>query len=132
MNANQEQFNEIAKKNFEHWNDMLQTKDAGKVAELYTENNTFLPTLSGEFKKGRQGATEYFHHFLEKDPYGEIIESEVQTISDKSYLHSGMYNFTVGPKDNRQTVEARFTYVWKLNDEGKWEIIHHHSSVKPK
>lgn len=86
------QFTQTAADNFKLWNDMLQTKDAAKVAELYSEDCTFLPTLSGEFKKGKKGAEEYFHHFLEKDPYGEIVNGEVQDISDKSYLHSGMYN----------------------------------------
>jgi len=128
---NKEPMAEIAETNFNHWNEMLQTKDPKKVAGLYSENCTFLPTLSPEFKQGEKGAEEYFHHFLEKNPFGEIVTDEVQSIDQKSYVHSGMYNFIVCPDNNRQTVEARFTYVWQLND-NKWEIIHHHSSVKPK
>ena len=43
---------ELARQNFKMWNDSLQTKDPKVVATLYSENNTFLPTLNGEFKQG--------------------------------------------------------------------------------
>jgi hypothetical protein len=62
----------------------------------------------------------------------EIIQEEVQTLGTDCYLHSGMYNFEVGLDDDRQVVEARFSFVWKKNDQGEWKIVHHHSSVKPK
>ena len=123
----------IAKQNFKTWSESLTTKDPKAVVGLYTEDATFLPTVSGEFKKGQGGAEEYFHHFLEKDPKGEVVEEEVQSLGENCYLHSGMYNFEVNsPEGGRQTVEARFSFVWKKNEEGEWKILHHHSSVRPK
>ncbi len=121
----------LARENFALWNEALLSKDSTRVADLYTRENTFLPTLSPEFKRGFEGAESYFHHFLEKNPNGEIVDSAVQAISDSAYLHSGMYNFEVGPENNRSTVEARFTFLWQKNSEGKWKIAHHHSSVRP-
>ena len=122
----------IAKQNFETWGESLTTKNPKAVAELYTSDATFLPTVSGEFKKGQGGAEEYFHHFLEKDPKGEIIEEEFQPLGENHYLHSGMYNFEVNsPDGGRETVEARFSFVWRKNEKGRWEILHHHSSKKP-
>lgn len=122
----------IARQNFDVWNKALQTLDAKKVAELYTEDCTFLPTVSGEFKKGRHGAEGYFHHFLEKFPFGTIVEDEVQELGPDYYLHSGHYNFELGPKNNRSTVEARFSYIWRKDRKGNWKIAHHHSSARPK
>ena len=61
----------------------------------------------------------------------EIIQEEVQTLGTDCYLHSGMYNFEVGLGDDRQVVEARFSFVWKKDDQGEWKIVHHHSSAKP-
>jgi len=123
----------IAKQNFKTWSESLTTKNPKAVAGLYTEDATFLPTVSGEFKKGQGGAEEYFHHFLEKDPKGEVVEEEVQSLGENCYLHSGMYNFEVNaPEGGRQTVEARFSFVWQKNKSGDWKILHHHSSVKPK
>jgi len=122
---------EIAKENFSLWAGSLLTKDPKKVAELYSEDCTFLPTVSLEFKKGIPGAEEYFKHFLEKNPEGKIVEEVIQSISEDNYLHSGMYNFEVDKDGSRATVEARFTFVWRKEPDGKWKIIHHHSSARP-
>lgn len=124
-------FEPIAAENFAKWNSLLQTRDPKQVAGLYSEDATFLPTLSPEFKKGRAGAEEYFKHFLEKNPFGEVVNGATQPLSAESYLHSGLYNFTVGPADKREIVEARFTFAWRKDGQGNWEIVHHHSSVKP-
>jgi len=126
------QFEQIAHENFSRWNDALKTGDAKVVAELYFPDNTFLPTLSPDFKTGIDGAEDYFHHFLEKNPVGEIVEEAIQTLADDCYLHSGRYNFKVGPANDRSVVEARFTYCWKKDDKNQWKIMHHHSSIMPR
>jgi hypothetical protein len=61
-----ETMQEITSRNFGIWNDALQTGNLKQVAALYTADATFLPTISGEFKKGQYGAEKYFKHFLEK------------------------------------------------------------------
>jgi uncharacterized protein (TIGR02246 family) len=121
---------DIARANFEKWNQALTTGDAQTVAALYTKDATFLPTVSGEFKKGQEGASEYFVHFLEKDPIGTIAEDALQQIGEEAYIHSGIYNFELGPQDARTIVAARFTYVWQKEGD-EWMIAHHHSSVRP-
>lgn len=124
-------FQDLATSNFKRWNDALQTKNPEAVAALYTEDNSFLPTLSPEFKHGRSGAAAYFHHFLEKNPFGTIVDEQVQALGENAYLHSGMYEFEVGSTDKRSLVEARFSYVWVKENDGVWRIAHHHSSLKP-
>lgn len=121
---------EIARENFSSWTKALQTGEPKKVAELYSEDATFLPTMSPEFKRGKSGTEEYFEHFLKKNPDGEIKKEEIQPLGENAYLHSGMYDFEVDKNGSRDVVEARFSFVWKKED-GKWKIIHHHSSVKP-
>ncbi|MFA6106382.1 MAG: SgcJ/EcaC family oxidoreductase [Patescibacteria group bacterium] len=130
INPEQETMEQIAKENFSKWNDQLLSGKAEKVASLYTEKNTFLPTVSGDFKRGKDGAKEYFKHFLEKNPEGEIIEGKVDVISADCYVHSGKYNFTVDAEEGRAVVEAEFSYVWKKNEAGEWEVDHHHSSAR--
>ena len=83
-------------------------------------------------QEGEYGAEEYFKHFLIKNPRGKIIQEEVQILGTDGYLHSGMYDFEVGPGDDRKVVEARFSFVWKKDDQGEWKIVHHHSSARPK
>lgn len=125
-------FLEIARENFQKWNEALQTRDAKRVAELYTADATFLPTMSPDFKSGQQDAEDYFEHFLLKNPFGKIVKEKVQAIDENSYLHSGLYDFEVGQKDNREILEARLTFVWQKDKNGQWKILHHHSSIKPK
>ena len=125
-------FEKIASENFKMWAESLLTKDPKKVAEFYSEGASFLPTVSGEFKHGKLEAEGYFHHFLEKNPEGRIVEETIQELGENSYLHSGMYNFNLDDKNGeRTTVEARFTFVWQKDVNGEWKIIHHHSSVRP-
>jgi len=126
-----ETMQEIASRNFNLWNSALQTGNPKEVAALYITEATFLPTTSEEFKKGQYGAEEYFEHFLIKNPRGKIIQEEIQILGPDAYLHSGMYNFEVGPVDDRKVVEARFSFIWKKNNQGEWKIIHHHSSARP-
>lgn len=137
MNENQitddmaNKFKKIAIDNFLLWQNALLSGSAEKVAELYTEAATFLPTVSAEYKKGKNGAASYFKHFLEKNPSGSVVLDEVQVINKQNYVHSGFYNFEVGPSDNRQVLEARFTFLWGLDEHDQWKILHHHSSLKP-
>jgi len=129
--SNNEIVKEISVNNFLRWNEALKSKDPKKVAELYSDNVTFLPTASGDFKRGESGAEEYFEHFLEKNPVGEVVQEEVQVLGSDCYLSSGMYNFEVGPEEARKLIEARFSFVWKKDNAGNWKIAHHHSSVRP-
>jgi uncharacterized protein (TIGR02246 family) len=132
MNLEEKNKEQIARENFSVWNGTLLSGDPKKVARLYTEDATFLPTMSGKFENGQSGAEKYFRHFLEKHPSGEVIENKVQILGPKSYLQSGMYNFEVDDsKGGREIVEARFSFVWAQNEKGEWKILHHHSSVKP-
>lgn len=128
---------ELAANNFSAWNQALLSRNANQVASLYTNDASFLPTLNPELKNGQAGAEEYFKHFLEKQPSGEIVQEIVQeTAADKDggvagFLHSGMYDFEVGEPGHRQKVEARFTFLWQKDQAGEWKIKHHHSSLKP-
>ena len=122
---------EIAEENFSKWNDALKTLDSEKVSDLYDPSASLLPTLSSEFKTNKETIQEYFDHFLQKKPVGEIVEQEIKSISPDCYLHSGLYNFEIESKDKKQTIQARFSYVWQKNFNEEWKIIHHHSSLKP-
>jgi len=122
----------VAEKLFAKWNNLLQTGDKNQVAEMYSEDATFLPTLNGELKRGVQGAAEYFEHFLQKNPIGTVVEGAVQeSVDGDTIIYSGLYNFEISPDETREIVQARFTFVFQKNAQGEWKIIHHHSSLRP-
>ena len=122
----------IARENFDTWNEALKSRDAELISSLYTDNATFLPTISPELKAGIAGEKDYFIHFMEKEPIGKIIEDVIQPIDDNIYVHCGMYDFTLDSKNGREVVKARFTFIWMKDEDGNWQIMHHHSSLKPK
>ena len=117
---------------FKTWNDALKQKDFDKVAALYSSTDlSFLPTVSPKFIRDPHSAKEYFVEFLKKLPDGTITSDNVQRFGPDAYLHTGLYTFMTGPAENRQAVEARFSYMWRKVD-GAWKIVHHHSSALPK
>jgi len=131
--AEELELTELASQNFRRWNESLQTHNSEEVALLYAAEASFLPTLDEKLRQGPAKTAQYFEHFLEKNPAGEIIEQAIQPLGPDIYLHSGLYNFEVDSADHtkREIVEARFTFVWQKNGQGEWKIIHHHSSLRP-
>ena len=123
---------EIARQNFGRWAKALLTKDPKKVAEIYANDCTFLPTMSPEFMRGRKNAQGYFEHFLARSPEGAIRDEEAKSLGEFYYEHSGLYDFEVSEDDKRMAIECRFTFIWHSEPDGIWRIVHHHSSVKPK
>ena len=64
-------------------------------------------------------------------PFGTITDDSVQVFDNgNAYLHSGLYTFDLGEGEGRVSVDARFSYLWRLED-GAWTITHQHSSVVP-
>jgi uncharacterized protein (TIGR02246 family) len=116
---------------YNRWNNALKARDFVQVAKLYTSSVSFLPTVSPKFIRDPSATKDYFVEFLKKLPEGSITADDVKAFGDDAYLHSGMYTFVVGPEDSRQSVDARFSYMWRKIG-GEWKITHHHSSVVPK
>ncbi len=128
--SNDQEIIEVAKKNFEKWNDALQTKDPQKVAECYLPQGELFGTVSGKIRQGREEIAGYFEHFLESNPSGEIVDSKLKVISEDAYLETGIYQFALTKNGEQSVVRARFTYIWQKNSDGEWKILHHHSGVE--
>ena len=57
---------------FDRWNQSLQTGDPHKVVANYAERSILLPTASNRPRLTPAEKEDYFHHFLENGPSGEI------------------------------------------------------------
>ncbi|WP_202919122.1 SgcJ/EcaC family oxidoreductase [Saccharothrix deserti] len=113
---------------FTGWNQALATGDAQKVADLYAPDGVLLPTLSNNVRSDRAEIVDYFQHFLENKPSGEILERHVKVLGPNAAIDAGIYRFTFA-KDGSK-VEARYTYAYEKVG-GKWLIVNHHSSAMP-
>ena len=111
---------------FDTWNGALQTGDPKQVSALYASNAILLPTVSNQVRHNHAEIENYFVHFLAKGPKGVINESNIRTFGDVA-INSGVYTFTFA---DGNSVQARFSYVYRWNGQ-QWQIIEHHSSAMP-
>ena len=63
---------------FNRWNDALATLDPATVAARYAKRSILLPTVSDEPRTTKEGITDYFVNFLQKQPQGVIKEGMVR------------------------------------------------------
>ena len=115
---------------FDRWNASLQTKSPDEVVKNYAPGAVLLPTVSNKPRTNPAEIRDYFVHFLAKNPKG-AINSRTIHIGCNDAFDVGTYTFTVTDADGKASqVAARYSFVYELRD-GKWLIVHHHSSAMP-
>lgn len=119
----------LAEELFAQWNNALQTGDAKKVASLYAKDAVLLPTVSNLARVTLDEIEDYFHHFLEKKPFGVVKQRNIKQGCNK-LTDAGIYDFEIVVDGEKQTVPARYTFVYEFRD-NQWKIVHHHSSMMP-
>ena len=114
-----------------NWLNVLADGDPVKITDLYLEDGVLLGTVAEEIKQGHTAIQEYFDMFVTKNPIGSIDTFILQNYGDVC-ISDGTYTFELdGEEGGRTSVAARYTYVWK-KENNKWMIATHHSSVNPK
>ncbi|MGO4568985.1 SgcJ/EcaC family oxidoreductase [Rhizobium sp. 2YAF20] len=111
---------------FDRWNTSLATLDPEEVVKNYSADSVLLATLANKPRLTRAERIEYFKHFLEKKPKGNIDSRDIK-IGCNWAVDVGTYTFTF--KDGSK-VPARYTYTYEY-EKGKWLITSHHSSMMP-
>ena len=111
---------------FEEWNTALQPGSPKNIVALYEPNAILLPTISNQVRHNHEEIENYFINFLPKGPRGVINESNIRTFGNIA-INSGVYTFSF---NDGNTVQARFTFVYRRNEQ-RWLIIEHHSSAMP-
>lgn len=111
---------------FTRWNDSLKTGDAKEVAKNYASDAILLPTVSNQVRLTDAQRVDYFEHFLEGKPVGEINSSHI-LISCDDAIDVGTYTFKFA---NGSEVSGRYTFTYKW-DGKNWLISSHHSSAMP-
>jgi uncharacterized protein (TIGR02246 family) len=116
---------------FDRWNASLATLDPDKVTANYAPDAVLLATVSNRPRTDSASIKDYFVHFLERKPQG-TIDSRTIRIGCNTASDVGTYTFNLAGKTpgTTETVKARYSYIYELRD-GKWVIVHHHSSAMP-
>lgn len=112
---------------FDRWNASLKTGKSDIVVSNYAPDSILLPTVSNKVRHSAAEKADYFDHFLENSPVGEINERYIK-IGCNTALDAGVYTFHFSKTGTSVTGRYSFTYEWNGN---KWLITSHHSSVMP-
>ena len=112
---------------FDRWNQSLQSGDPQQVVAHYAEQSILLPTVSNKPRLTKEEKADYFHHFLENRPTGEIVMRQIQ-IDGNMAVDTGLYTFHFAKTGDQMKARYSFTYRW---DGRQWLIISHHSSAMP-
>lgn len=106
------------------------TMSPNDMANLYAKDGVLLGTVAERIYQGRDDIAEYFDMFLIKEPNGQFDEIIIQDYG-MGAIADGLYTFNLTNEAGEvEEVKARFTYVFKEED-GRWKIATHHSSVDP-
>jgi uncharacterized protein (TIGR02246 family) len=120
---------------FVKWDKALEDPTAAKVVALYAPDATLLPTVENGPYTTPAEIKKYFVHFVERKPVATIDESKrVIRLGCNVAYDIGLYTFEVNGEhgDKRETIKARYTYIYKWDARTKsWLIAHHHSSQQP-
>ena len=117
----------MSKNMLETWFNYVSNQDLESVVSLYAHDAVLLGTYSNILSTGHNQIKSYFIDFLSKKPKASLIKSITHHLSDNLLMVNGFYNFKI---QNGDTVAARFTFVFK-KQEDKFKIISHHSSIMP-
>jgi uncharacterized protein (TIGR02246 family) len=120
---------------FLKWDKALEDITAAKVVALYARDATLLPTVENGPYTTPAEIKKYFVHFVERKPVPTIDETNrVIKLGCNVAYDIGLYTFELNGEhtDNRETVKARYTFIYKWDAQaGRWLIAHHHSSQEP-
>lgn len=112
---------------FDRWNQSLQSGDPQKVVANYAEQSILLPTFSNKPRLTPEEKVDYFRHFLETQPSGEINMRQIQIGSDMA-VDTGLYTFYFAKTGDQ--VRARYSFTYRRYGK-QWLIVSHHSSAMP-
>lgn len=112
---------------FDRWNASLETGDPHRVVANYAEESILLPTVSNKPRLTPAEKQDYFEHFLQNRPKGQIDQRFIE-VGCNTALDAGLYTFTF--QKTGAVVHARYSYTYEYQG-GQWLITSHHSSAMP-
>src|SRR4051794_4650376 len=120
---------------FDRWNNSLKTGNADEVVKNYAPDAILLPTVSNKPRLTQDERRDYFVHFLEDKPVGEI-NMRVIKIGCNDAIDAGIYTFISEDGPNKgQMVRARYIYpypcIHTLAGRKVADLLAHHSSAMP-
>ena len=124
---------------FRGWNVALQTGKPNFVVDRYASKSILLPTVSNQPRLTAAEKTDYFVHFQEKRPSGDIspvISPVIRKVfcDNNTLTDAGLYTFNYDPgylqPGQPLFTRARYSFTYHFDGQ-QWLITSHHSSAMP-
>jgi len=114
----------------DEWIKSVATLKPEVVVKHYSKDAVLWGTVSQIIRQGHDLIQDYFIGFLKKNPVDCIVREPIIRIFDEIAINSGYYTFVFENNGERVNAEARYSFVYQLQN-GKWMILDHHSSYIP-
>lgn len=103
------------------------------VVAMYSPEAILWATVSEQKRDSPQELRDYFEVFAKQPNLKAEGYKPVIRVYDNVAINSGYYTFTYdGKGGKKKVVPARYTFVYRKGNDGKWMIVDHHSSAIPK
>ncbi len=113
------------------WGRLFETGDVAGLCRLYSEQGVLQGTLSAVYRNTPELIKEYFVNATKHQSKCVTFDTINVSLLGESAVASGNYRFCWSDHQAEVVIDARYTLVLQLNS-GQWQIIEHHSSVRPK
>lgn len=118
-------------KAFETWIHAVTKTNPETVAKLYASDAVFWGTVSPYMRTTPAEVKDYFGHFMRLEHLNAIYYHPEVRVHGDIAINSGYYTFFYESDGKMMNIPARYTFVYRKDENGDWKIIDHHSSAVP-
>jgi uncharacterized protein (TIGR02246 family) len=115
----------------DQWAAVFSANDVASLVQLYSTDAVVLGTVSPTIAQGTDAIRGYFSRLPGSGNKVVIGERRTIVVNDAAVASAGFYDFTIMRDGQPVPNPARFTFLVVKRD-GRWLIVHHHSSSRPK
>lgn len=112
------------------WVEAYNSRDPARIVALYDRDAVLWGTAAPVIRTTPEAVADYFKD-AGKRPNARvaIVEQNVRVIGDAA-VSAGAYTFSDVVDGKPNSRPSRYSFVYRYRD-GKWMIVHHHSSRMP-
>ena len=114
------------------WADAMTSHDVDRVLALYDSDAVLWGTRSPTLRDTPSALREYFNILRTVPPsYRAVLGEQRVRIYGDLAINTGTYTFSEVRDGKEIARPARFSFVYRKRDDGRWLIVDHHSSAVP-
>ena len=114
----------------EDWANAFSAPDVESIIACYSEDAVLWGTFSPELRRTPEAIRNYFEPYFALEMHRIEIESLIIQTYGEAAVGSGIYKVSLKRESALEVTMARFSFTC-LKQDGRWQIVNHHSSLVP-